>query len=71
MKITINRHIYKTISYRIIGTILTMVITYLFTDNFTIAYSFGFVEILVKPIVYFLHERVWYKWIKIGLKQNN
>jgi uncharacterized membrane protein len=28
----------------------------------------GLGEILIKPIVYFLHERFWYKWIKFGLK---
>lgn len=71
MKITVSRHIYKTISYRIIGTISTIIITYLFTSDFTIAYSFGIVEILVKPFIYFLHERIWYKWIKLGLKKNN
>jgi uncharacterized membrane protein len=30
----------------------------------------GLGELVLKPIIYFLHERVWYKWIKFGLKKN-
>jgi uncharacterized membrane protein len=26
------------------------------------------VELIYKPIQYYLHERIWYKWIKFGLK---
>jgi CO dehydrogenase nickel-insertion accessory protein CooC1 len=25
----------------------------------------GLGELIIKPILYFLHERVWYKWIRI------
>jgi uncharacterized membrane protein len=30
------------------------------------AFSLG--ELILKPIMYFLHERVWYKYIKYGVK---
>ncbi len=72
-EVKIQRHIYKAISYRMVGTLQTMIIGYIFTGNFVIASSMGITEILVKPFIYFLLERVWYKWIKIGLnkKTNN
>jgi len=31
--------------------------------------TFGVVELVYKPIQYFLHERFWYKFIKYGLKK--
>lgn len=68
-QVTIRRHIYKAVSYRIVGTLQTMIIGYFFTGNVLIASSIGITEILVKPLIYFLHERVWYKWVKLGLKK--
>lgn len=70
-KVTIARHIYKSISYRMVGTLQTVIIGYIFTGNLVIASSIGMTEILIKPLIYFLHERVWYKWIKIGIKNKN
>jgi uncharacterized membrane protein len=31
--------------------------------------AFGTGELLIKPFLYFIHERTWYKWIKYGLKK--
>jgi uncharacterized membrane protein len=50
---SLKRHILKTISYRILGTLTTVII----------AYSVG--ELVLKPVIYFLHERLWYKYIRI------
>jgi uncharacterized membrane protein len=70
MKVTIKRHLAKAISYRCIGTSQTMIISYILTGNIVIASSVGVIELCIKPIVYFLHERVWYKWIKFGLSKD-
>ena len=67
--VTIKRHLVKTISYRIIGTIVTIVLTVLAGLPIKWAAVVGVGELIIKPIIYFLHERVWYKWIKIGLKK--
>jgi len=69
MKVLIRRHIAKSISYRILGTITTITITYILTGNIIISSSIGFIELFIKPLVYFLHERMWYKYIKFGLKK--
>lgn len=49
----------KTISWRILGTLDTMVISYLITGNLTTAFSIGSVEVFTKMILYYFHERVW------------
>lgn len=66
----IKRHILKTITYRLLGTLQTCIISYIFTGNLWVSGSIGLVEIMVKPMMYLIHERVWYKWIKFGLKNN-
>lgn len=53
----------KTISWRVVGTIDTMVIAYFLTGEFTIAFSIGSVEVFTKMLLYYLHERVWNKYI--------
>jgi uncharacterized membrane protein len=37
------------------------------TGKIEIGAMFGVVELLYKPIQYYIHERVWYRWIKYGL----
>lgn len=65
MKEKTSRSIVKTISWRITGTIDTMVISYFITGNLTMALSIGTVEVFTKMVLYFGHERIWNK-IKFG-----
>ena len=67
--IQVKRHIAKTITYRIVGTLTTVIISYIFTKNITIASSMWFIELVIKPVIYFVHERLWYKWIPYGIKK--
>jgi uncharacterized membrane protein len=53
------RSISKAISWRIVGTIDTFVITLVITGNFIVAGSIASVESITKIILYYLHERVW------------
>lgn len=69
--VSYKRHIAKAISYRLLGTLQTCTISYFFTGSFLIAGSVGATEILVKPLMYFIHERVWYKFSNYGVKNNN
>lgn len=66
-KVQIKRHLLKTISYRILSSLIGFLILYITTKNFKISISFSLSEFLFKPLVYFIHERVWYKWIKFGV----
>ncbi len=67
----IKRHIAKTVSYRIMGSLATVSISYALTKNIEISSMLGFSELLIKPLLYFFHERLWYKWIKFGIKKDN
>ena len=40
------------------------------TGNIKIGAAFGLAELLYKPIQYYVHERVWYRWIKFGLVED-
>ena len=63
-----KRHIAKTISYRIVSTVIGFGIMWAVTGSVKIGAAFGIAELVYKPIQYYLHERIWYKWIKFGLK---
>ena len=63
-----KRHIAKTITWRFIGTLDTMVIAWVISGNPLTGLKIGFAEVLTKMIIYYLHERVWYK-SNYGLEQ--
>jgi uncharacterized membrane protein len=69
MKVERKRHIAKTISYRAISTLVGFAIMWTITGSLKVGAAFGIAELVYKPIQYYIHERVWYKWIKYGLKK--
>ena len=68
MNVEKKRHIAKTISYRLLSTLIGFTIMLIITGSVKIGAAFGIAELLYKPVQYYLHERVWYRWIKYGLK---
>ena len=64
-----KRHIAKTISYRILSTIIGFLLMWLISGSIKIGAAFGIAELIYKPIQYYIHERIWYKFIKYGLKK--
>ncbi len=55
------RSIVKTISWRVLATITTIILVYLFTDEIALAFQVGMIEVFLKMLVYFFHERAWDK----------
>jgi uncharacterized membrane protein len=53
------RSIIKGITWRILGTLDTILISYFITGNVTWAVSIGGIEIFTKIILYYFHERLW------------
>ena len=51
----------KTFSWRLIGTLDTVFISYLIIGDTAMAFSIGFVELFSKMVLYYLHERLWSK----------
>lgn len=66
-KVTVKRHLAKTVSYRLVSTAVGFVIMWWATGSIKLGAAFGLAELLYKPIQYYIHERVWYRWIKFGL----
>jgi uncharacterized membrane protein len=64
-----KRHIAKTISYRILSTLIGFVVVILVSGSVKVGTAFSVAELLYKPIQYYIHERIWYKWIRYGLKE--
>lgn len=55
------RSIVKTISWRALGTLDTIVISYIITGSLGMAASIGSIELVTKMILYYYHERAWNK----------
>ncbi len=62
-----KRHIAKTLTWRGVGTLDTMLLSWLVTGNPLTGLKIGVLELLTKMILYYLHERVWYR-VDYGLK---
>jgi uncharacterized membrane protein len=65
-----KRHIAKTISYRILSTLIGFFLMWWISGSVKVGTAFGVAELVYKPIQYYLHERVWYKWVRYGLKKD-
>jgi uncharacterized membrane protein len=65
-----KRHIAKTLTWRVIATSTTFVLSYLFFRDDAQAVSkatgVAVTEFFLKMLLYYLHERAWYK-TKFGL----
>ncbi|WP_242923183.1 DUF2061 domain-containing protein [Pontibacter liquoris] len=49
----------KAVSWRILGTFDTIVISYIITGKLRMAFSIGSIEVFSKIALYYVHERVW------------
>lgn len=56
-----KRHILKTFSWRFIGTIDTFTISWIITGNLLTGVKIGLIEIISKMVLYFCHEKLWYR----------
>jgi uncharacterized membrane protein len=64
----LTRHILKTLSYRLIATTTTVLTAYCLGLSLQMSSLLGFGELMIKPVIYFFHERIWYNFIKVGRK---
>jgi uncharacterized membrane protein len=54
-----NRSLVKGITWRIIGTVDTIMLAFLITGDIRNALKIGWLELFTKTILFFLHERIW------------
>lgn len=64
-----KRHIGKTITWRMVGTLDTIIISWIISGNPMTGLKIGVSEVLTKMIFYYIHERIWHK-SKYGLKKS-
>ena len=63
-KKVLKTQIIKTISYRLISSFSMVCVAYSLGINFKLSALIGVGELMYKPVLYFIHERIWYKFTK-------
>jgi len=53
------RSFFKAMSWRITGSLDTMLISFLITGKIEWAVKIGTIEVITKVFLYYLHERIW------------
>lgn len=67
--ITKSRHLAKAVTWRIIASIATALIAWSFGLPPKIIGAVFLTDLIIKFVLYYIHERVWYKHIKFGIKK--
>jgi uncharacterized membrane protein len=57
-------HVIKTITWRLLGTLDTVMLSWYISGSLKLGLQLGGIEIITKMILYYMHERIWYriKW---------
>lgn len=53
------RSLVKAVSWRIVATLTTILLVFIFSKDLTLGTVVGITELIVKTVVYYVHERVW------------
>jgi uncharacterized membrane protein len=56
-----TRTVLKAVSWRVVATLTTMTIVFLFTRKIILSLGVGLAEVIAKILFYYLHERIWNK----------
>ena len=62
-----KRHLFKTVTWRTLGTLDTIIIAWVITGNGLTGLKIGLAEVVTKMILYYFHEKLWHN-INFGLK---
>lgn len=68
-KVEAKRHLAKAVTWRIIASITTALIAWFFGLPPKAVGAVFVVDLILKFVMYYAHERVWYKHIKYGIKK--
>jgi len=63
-----KRHLAKAVTWRIIASLTTAIIAYMFGLPPKAVGAVFVADLVIKFVLYYIHERVWYKHIKYGVK---
>lgn len=54
-----TRSVLKTLSWRLLATMMTVVVIYVLTENGDLAMTVGYMDAILKMGLYYFHERFW------------
>lgn len=60
MSVLPRRHLAKAITWRIIASLTTFIIGWIVTGSLDFGMAIGAADVIVKIVLYYLHERAWY-----------
>ena len=63
-----RRSVAKAITWRITGSIDTVLVSWLIVSRIDLALSIGLIEVVTKMTLYYFHERAWSR-IRYGVKK--
>lgn len=56
-----KRHLAKALTWRIIASLISFVLGWVITGDVTAGLKIGILDIGIKFLAYYLHERAWYR----------
>jgi uncharacterized membrane protein len=60
------RHLAKTLTWRLIASATTFTLFYIFTEDVKSAGLVTTIEFFLKMLFYYMHERAWFKYGRLG-----
>ncbi len=64
-----KRHLAKAMTWRVVATTATVFIAWGVTGDWVVGLEVGGVEFFAKMLLYYLHERVWYRFVGFGVAE--
>ncbi len=62
-----RRHLAKAVTWRVVATTTTVLIAWFVTGDWRTGLEVGTIEVFAKLLLYYLHERFWYKFVGLGV----
>jgi uncharacterized membrane protein len=59
MKDTNIRSIVKTVTWRLTGSGATLLVSYLISNNWSMASTIAIAQLTLNTLLYYVHERLW------------
>tara|TARA_B110000285_G_C15089228_1_gene598082 strand:- start:591 stop:827 length:237 start_codon:yes stop_codon:yes gene_type:complete len=66
-KVSNKRHLAKAVTWRLIASVVTAMMAYAFGLPSEAIGMIFVADLVIKFVLYYLHERLWYKHIKYGI----
>ena len=71
MAVAKKSHLVKALTWRIIGASTTTVLALIFGLPQKAIGLIFFADLLIKFVLYYIHERIWYSHIRFGISNSN